>query len=39
MSKQAYTVMFIADLFIIAKTLEKAHQQGNVEINSALFIQ
>ena len=39
MSKKAYTVMFIADLFIIVTTLEKAHQQGNVEINSALFIQ
>lgn len=31
--------MFIADLFIIAKKLEKAHQQGNVKINSTLFIQ
>ena len=39
MSKKAYTVMFIADLFIIAKKLEKAHQQGNVKINSTLFVQ
>ena len=31
--------MFIADLFIIAEKPEKAHQQDNVEINSALFIQ
>ena len=31
--------MFIADLFIIAEKPEKAHQQDNVEINSALFMQ